>query len=181
MNFRLEDFHFLQGDIFGAGMDTTATSVKFVFLYLCKYPKWQEKLRQETHSEGQKCPLLWAFICEVQRLHPVVPLGVPHANTIPVRVKFSEGKVVVKEMSYLSITDLKACLLDGWRLLPKGTMVMALHWHTNRSPKVWENPLNFNPMRFINNEGHFDSSLSINLIPFQVSFDVPGPGFLFTS
>ena len=84
---RYEDLHFLQGDIFGAGMDTTATTLKFVVLYLCKYPQWQERLRQETNtasSDSFGSALLRAFITEVQRLHPAVPLGVPHANKVTI-------------------------------------------------------------------------------------------------
>jgi cytochrome P450 len=45
---------------------------------------------------------LQAVILEVQRLFPVVPLGVPHGTTRPAN-------------------------LAGFRL-PAGTMVMALHW-----------------------------------------------------
>ena len=84
---RYEDLHFLQGDIFGAGMDTTATTLKFVVLYLCKYPQWQERLRQETNtasSDSFGSAPLRAFITEVQRLHPAVPLGVPHANKVTI-------------------------------------------------------------------------------------------------
>ena len=147
-------------------MDTTANTLKYVILYLCKHPHWQDKLRQEAIAAG-KSPQMKAFVCEVQRLHPAVPLGVPHANKTPVRVKLSEGKAEVRPMTYWSPSDLWACLWDGWRVLPKGTMVMALHWHTNRSAKVWEEPLKFEPMRFIDKDGQFD--ISPNLIPFQVT------------
>lgn len=36
--------HFLQADIFGAGLDTTLTIIKWCILYLCQYPQVQEEL-----------------------------------------------------------------------------------------------------------------------------------------
>ena len=64
--FRSPDFHYLQGDIFGAGMDTTANTLKYVMLYLCQHPQWQVKLRQEAIAAG-KSHLMKAFVCEVCR------------------------------------------------------------------------------------------------------------------
>ena len=43
---------------------------------------------------------------------------------------------------------------------------MALHWHINRSPEVWKDPLQFHPERFIDANGQL--AMSNNLMPFQV-------------
>ena len=80
------------------------------------------------------------------------------------------GTVEFKPMSVWSPGDVRSCLVEGWSYLPKGSMVMALHWHTNRDPKLWEDPLEFNPERFIDNDGAF--SMSKNLMPFQVKNNV---------
>ena len=62
-----------------------------------------------------------AFVAEVQRLHPAVPLGVPHANKSDLKVKVSsEGGLVFKPMSFWSLEDLNSCLFGGWRALPRG-------------------------------------------------------------
>ena len=45
-------------------------------------------------------------------------------------------------------------------------MVMAMHWHINRSPEVWKDPLQFHPERFIDANGQL--AMSNNLMPFQV-------------
>ena len=164
----LNDLHYLQGDIFGAGMDTTQTSLKFTLLYLCKYPDWQSKLRQKMQGEilleslpNMAC--LQAFISEVQRLHPVVPLGVPHANKTDLKINKSlEFKPVSSWTDYLPS--------KSWSILPKGSMVMCLHWYINRDPDNWKNPLEFNPARFLQ-QGHDGQQVYVppsNLMPFQV-------------
>ena len=51
--------------------------------------------------------LLQSFVLEVQRMWPVVPLGVPHGTTE------------------------ETILEEKWRL-PKGCMVVPLHWYINR-------------------------------------------------
>ena len=76
------------------------------------------------------------------------------------------GTAEFKPMSVLSPGDIRSCLVEGWSYLPKGSMVMALHWHTNRDQTLWEDPLDFNPERFIDSDGAF--SMSKNLMPFQV-------------
>ncbi|KAJ7635213.1 cytochrome P450 [Roridomyces roridus] len=63
-----------------AGQETSATTMAFGLLALARNPEFQDSLRREIHSSGEKTeavynnmPLLNAFIKEVLRLYPVLP------------------------------------------------------------------------------------------------------------
>jgi len=86
-----------------------------------------------------------AVILEVQRLFPVVPLGVPHGTTDWVTID------------------------DGAYRVPPQTMVMVLHWHINRDPKLWSEPESFKPERFLN-ESKDRVEIPKHFMPFQVRF-----------
>lgn len=141
--------HHLLADIFGAGLDTTLTTLKWVLLYLCKYPETQETIWAEIQTKEttgfanmNQMPKTMAILLEIQRLCPVVPLGVPHGT--------------MKEVQ----------LENKWKL-PKNCMVMVLHWHINRDPEYWDNPEEFLPQRFLNEQ---EDSLVIPpaFMPFQI-------------
>lgn len=142
--------NFLCGDIFGAGIDTTLTTVQWILAYLCSEQGRQMALREELRSKfsgkveatdrGQ-VPDLEAFILEVMRMKPVVPMGVLHGT--------KEGAVF------------------GKFKLPAKTMVVPLHWHINRNPKFWKDPEVFNPERFLN-----ASKTAVELPPFFIPFQV---------
>ena len=82
-----------------------------------------------------------AFILEVQRLFPVVPLGVPHGTT-------------------------RWTTLGNFRL-PPGCMVMVLHWKLNRDPELWSQPEKFKPERFLS-ESLDSVKIPRHFMPFQV-------------
>lgn len=86
---------------------------------------------------------LQAILMEIQRLCPVVPLGVPHGTTEDVSLN------------------------EKW-LIPKGTMLMVSHWDLNHDPEKFDSPQKFKPYRFLDEEtGRVKKS--DNLMPFQVS------------
>lgn len=77
----------LLADLFGAGVDTTFTTLRWLILFLALNNDAQERLRQEMASQlrGEPClndvdslPYLKACVAEAQRLRTVVPLGIPH-------------------------------------------------------------------------------------------------------
>ena len=83
-----------------------------------------------------------AILMEIQRLCPVVPLGVPHG----------------------ALKDIKVC--EKWAI-PKGAMIMISHWSLNFDPDVFEHPQTFKPFRFYD-EASGKLRKSANLMPFQV-------------
>ncbi len=125
-------------DLFGAGSETTATILCFAFNYLIRYPEVQKKIQEEIISVvGDRTPELDdrsvmpytdAFIHEVLR-HSCIVYTTPHATTEEVN-------------------------LNGYTL-PKGTAVYANIWWIMHDPNHWDKPAEFNPARFLDEQGQF--------------------------
>ncbi|KAJ3703043.1 hypothetical protein LUZ61_006748 [Rhynchospora tenuis] len=121
-------------DMITAGMDTTVISVEWALSELVRNPHVQGKVQEEldqvlgcnrimNETDISKLPYLQAVVKESLRLHPPTPLLVPH-----------KARTHVK--------------LGGYDI-PKGTNVMVNVWALARDPKVWRNPLEYRPERFI--------------------------------
>ncbi|XP_063703254.1 cytochrome P450 306a1 isoform X2 [Culicoides brevitarsis] len=143
-----EQLRHLLADLFGAGVDTTLTTIRWFILFTARDRVIQEKLRYEMHSvlqsaptldDVEKLPFMRATIAETQRIRSVVPLGIPHGTT-------KETKI-------------------GKYRIPEGTMVIPLMWAVHMDEKKWKEPEKFMPDRFITENGNFETSS--NLIPFQ--------------
>ncbi|KAF5307945.1 hypothetical protein FQR65_LT06512 [Abscondita terminalis] len=142
-------FYHLLADLFGAGLDTTLTTLRWYFLYMAAYPEIQEQIHEELDrvlgkrppslEDVQLLPLTQAAIAETQRIRSVVPLGIPHATTDDIQ-------------------------LFG-HLLPKNTMIIPLQWAVHMDPMVWKNPEEFNPKRFLNEDTKYFKPKEF--IPFQ--------------
>lgn len=89
---------------------------------------------------SEKLPWMDAAILELLRIQPVAPLGVFHRST-------------------------EDTTINGYDV-PKNTLVISNIFAAHRDPKVWRNPEQFDPSRFINNEGEFVKSQLV--IPFAV-------------
>ncbi|KAJ6669098.1 hypothetical protein lerEdw1_007907, partial [Lerista edwardsae] len=87
----LTDDHLLMtvADIFGAGIETTATVLKWAMLYLLHYPEVQQKIQEELDqnigfnrhpklSDRLHLPYFEATISEILRIRPVSALLIPH-------------------------------------------------------------------------------------------------------
>ena len=145
----------LQGDIFGAGLDTTLTTIKWVVLYLCsgrgehQERAWRE-IADHVRGDGggmigmadrEELPFTNAVIQESMRMSPVVPMGVPHGTT-------------------------QAVQFEGKWTLPAGTMVMPLLSAINKDPEYWgENAMEFHPERFLDERKKL--RIPPEFIPFQ--------------
>lgn len=136
----------------GAGTDTTFTLMDWLMAEMLRHPKILEKLQAEirqvladqgktqvTEEDLPNLPYLKAAIKETLRIHPPLPLLLPHEST--------QDDVV---MGY----DVAA-----------GTQALINFWAIGRDPKIWEEPEEFRPERFLNSNIDF-RGLHFELIPF---------------
>ncbi|KAI7751773.1 hypothetical protein M8C21_027106 [Ambrosia artemisiifolia] len=129
-------------EAFGAGTETTQTSLEWALSELIKNPRVMNKLQQEVTKIAQgrsmiseedldKMPYLKAVIKESLRLHITVPLLVPRK----------------------SMKDVKVMGYD----IATGTQVIINAWAIARDPALWEEPNEFRPERFLNNSINYQS------------------------
>ncbi|KAM7410065.1 hypothetical protein PAMA_001494 [Pampus argenteus] len=127
-------------DLFGAGTETTAITLRWAFLYMAKYTDIQDKVqseidrvighsRQLSTADRADLPFTNAVIHEIQRMGNIVPLSLPH---------------VVNRNVHL-----------GGYTVPKGTTVIPNLTSVLFDEKEWETPFTFNPGHFLNEEGKF--------------------------
>ncbi|XP_069684383.1 cytochrome P450 306a1 [Periplaneta americana] len=142
-------FHHLLADIFGAGLDTTLTTIRWFILFMAAYPEAQKKIQEEMDSlMNSRMPVLddipllpytQAAIAETQRIRSVVPVGIPHGA-------------------------LEDTTLGNYHI-PKGTMIVPLQWAVHMSPLLWQDPETFKAERFLSEDGNFNKPEFF--IPFQ--------------
>ncbi|CAG5119423.1 unnamed protein product, partial [Candidula unifasciata] len=125
--------------LFGAGMETTSTTLKWCILYFLHYPETQEKVYREIEQEvgihrspnmadKNQLNYLKAFIQETQRITSIFPLSVAHMCS-------------------------KTTNLRGYTI-PKGTLIIPNLDSVLHEKKIWgENLHIFNPERFLDNTG----------------------------
>ncbi|XP_068954955.1 steroid 17-alpha-hydroxylase/17,20 lyase [Petaurus breviceps papuanus] len=130
------DEHILMtlGDIFGAGVETTSSVIKWILAYLLHYPEVKEKIQKEIDqkigftrtpllSDRNQLLFLESTIREVLRIRPVAPLLIPH----------------------VACTDSSI----GEYTIPKGTRIYVNLWSIHHDPEEWDEPEQFNPERFL--------------------------------
>ncbi|KAL3648205.1 hypothetical protein CASFOL_007629 [Castilleja foliolosa] len=121
-------------DMITAGTDTTAISVEWAMAELIKNPRVQKKAQDEldrvigherviTELDFSNLPYLQCVAKEALRLHPPTPLMLPHRASANVKI--------------------------GGYDIPKGSNVHVNVWAVARDPNVWNNPSEFRPERFL--------------------------------
>ncbi|XP_076947313.1 7-ethoxycoumarin O-deethylase-like [Bidens hawaiensis] len=137
-------------DVFGAGTDTTSTTIEFAMAEVLRNPHTLTKAKEELEKvigkgklvreeDAFKLPYLSCIAKETLRLHPPAPFLVPRG--------------VEKEVQ-----------INGYTI-PKGTRVLVNAWAIGRDPAVWDDPYEFKPERFMNRRIDFRGQ-DFELIPF---------------
>ncbi|KAF6166957.1 hypothetical protein GIB67_030650 [Kingdonia uniflora] len=139
-------------DIVVAGTDTTSTTFDWAMTEMMKHPEIMKKVQEELEmvvgrnymvdeAHLPNLPYLNAVVKETLRLHPAVPLLVPRRSS-------------------------ESCIVAGYTV-PKGSRVLVNAWAIQRDPEVWENPLKFEPERFLRGTSKWDfSGNDFRYIPF---------------
>ncbi|KAH6919276.1 O-methylsterigmatocystin oxidoreductase [Coprinopsis sp. MPI-PUGE-AT-0042] len=130
--------------VFQAGADTTIATVLGLFAALAKHPEVQLKAHAEIGrvvghdrlpqlNDLEHLPYIRAILKELSRWHVVMPFTVPH----------------------LSGED------DEYKgyFIPKGTTVIPNAWAILNNPEVFVNPRQFNPDRYLDQNGNIDTSV----------------------
>ncbi|KAJ1699933.1 hypothetical protein LUZ63_008445 [Rhynchospora breviuscula] len=137
-------------DLFGAGSETSTTTLEWAMSELLRNPTVMEKAQSEvrrllegsttvSESDLDKLQYLHLVIKETLRLHPAGPLLLPRECR-------------------------EACRVFGYDI-PKGTRVLVNAWAIGRDPKYWEDPEEFKPERFMNGNIDFKGA-DFEFIPF---------------
>ncbi|XP_067368510.1 cytochrome P450 2J4-like isoform X3 [Channa argus] len=138
--FDLNSLCFCSLDLFGAGTETTTTTLHWGLLYMICYPQIQERVqaeidtvvgssRQPSITDRENMPYTDAVIHEIQRMGNIVPLGL------------------------LRMTN-KDTVLDKYTI-PKGTAIIPTLNSVLNDESMWETPHSFNPQHFLDQFGDF--------------------------
>ncbi|XP_078575958.1 cytochrome P450 2D15-like [Branchiostoma floridae x Branchiostoma japonicum] len=136
-------------NLFVAGTDTTATTLRWALLYLVMNPEVQRKVQEEVDvSLGKQTPSTLlrehlpyteATIREAQRIRPIAPSSVPHETTAPATIMGHQ--------------------------IPAGTFIIPNLWSLHMDPKCWPDPERFDPTRFLDANGQLKTSVE-SFLPF---------------
>ncbi|XP_010276945.1 PREDICTED: cytochrome P450 89A2-like [Nelumbo nucifera] len=148
----------LCSEFLNAGTDTTSTAMQWIMANLVKYPCIQAKLLSEIEGvvgpgeeikedDLKNMPYLRAVVLEGLRRHPPSHFLIPHTVTEDITI---DGRLVPKNaIVSFTITDM------GW------------------DPKVWEDPMEFKPERFLTGDDGLEQkvfditgSREIKMMPF---------------
>ncbi|CAL1708513.1 unnamed protein product [Somion occarium] len=126
--------------LYSGGADTTPSSLASFILAMTLHPSVQARAQAEvdsvlgnswkrlpTFSHRESLPYVSAIVLELLRWNPAVPLGLAHRLT-------------------------QDDVYQG-RLVPKGTIVWANIWTMLHDEKVFPDPTEFRPERFLDNNG----------------------------
>ncbi|KAI5827795.1 cytochrome P450 [Schizophyllum commune Tattone D] len=127
-----EQLAYLGGDLFGAGTDTTATTLQMFVWLMVKYPAVQKKAQEEidrvighlpVQEDAKDVPYLQAVIQELHRLHVLSPMAAPHAAT--------------KDVAF-----------DGY-IIPKGAFILLNIYAIYHDEEAFDEPEAFKPERYL--------------------------------
>lgn len=137
-------------DFFSAGASSSAVAIEWALAELINHPEILERARGEIEkatsnnrlveeSDIRSLPYVQAVIKETLRLHPPIPM-------------------VARKSS-------RECVIRGYTI-PEGCLLFVNTWHITRDPLVWENPIEFDPGRFLHPDALDIKGQSYELLPF---------------
>ncbi|XP_069005187.1 cytochrome P450 2K1-like [Embiotoca jacksoni] len=142
----VKDTHYIEENListvinlFSAGTDTTAMTLRWGLLLMAKYPHIQDKVQEELNTvigSHQVCvndrtnlPYTDAVIHEIQRRANILPVSLPHKTS--------------RDVTF-----------QGY-FIKKGTIVFPLLTSVLYDESEWESPHMFNPSHFLDKDGQF--------------------------
>ncbi|XP_045889188.1 cytochrome P450 2K1-like [Micropterus dolomieu] len=138
-NFNEKNLIYTVTNLFAAGTDTTAATLRWGLLLMAKYPHIQDQVQEELSrvvgsrqvrvDDRKNLPYTDAVIHETQRLANIVPVALPHKTSCDVT-------------------------FQGY-FIKKGTTVFPLLTSVLYDESEWESPHTFNPSHFLDKEGKF--------------------------
>ncbi|XP_054617784.1 cytochrome P450 2K4-like isoform X1 [Dunckerocampus dactyliophorus] len=138
-HFHDENLMWTVQNLFAAGTETTATTLRWALLLMAKYPNIQEQVREELSrvigdrqvqvEDRRNLPFTDAVIHETQRVANIVPMALPHRTSQDVTFK--------------------------GHFIKKGTTVYVLLMSVLHDEDEWEKPHSFHPAHFLDKDGNF--------------------------
>ncbi|XP_031721980.1 cytochrome P450 2K1-like isoform X1 [Anarrhichthys ocellatus] len=126
-------------NLFAAGTDTTATTLRWGLLFMVKNPKIQDQVQEElsrvigSHQvqveDRKNLPFTDAVIHETQRLGNIAPMALPHKTS--------------QDITFQG------------HFIKKGTTVIPLLTSVLHDESEWERPHSFHPAHFLDKDGKF--------------------------
>ncbi|KAJ3790675.1 cytochrome P450 [Lentinula aff. detonsa] len=128
------DLKWSAASLYSGAADTTVSAVYAFFLAMTLYPEVARKAQAEidavvgndrlpTFADREHLPYVDAIVKEVFRWNVVAPLAVPHRAT-------------------------QDDFYDGY-FIPKGSLLIPNLWKLMHDPRVYHNPFEFKPERFL--------------------------------
>lgn len=153
-------------DHVAAGHNTTATTLSFLYYALARHPETQDRLIDElkqfnggkylahddytsqVFSEVEPLPFMNAVIDETMRIYAAIPGQEP-------RIVPASG------MHWRGSEETPSCEIPG------GTIVTMQPWSIHRDRKVFTDPMNWNPDRWMTEDPEKLKKMRKNLVPFS--------------
>ncbi|KAL9655480.1 hypothetical protein ABK040_011873 [Willaertia magna] len=135
-----------------AGHETTSTLLQWLTYELAKHPEVQERARKEIDQvlENKRSPT-YEDIGKLNYINAIIYEGLRQHPPVPTVFKIAKKDVQIGKFK-----------------IPKDTSIALLIYSVNRSEKLYENPTEFKPERFLDNEVRQKIQHDFTWIPFSM-------------